>query len=507
MHARAASIGRHPATLYRWVPPSRHRGRLASLVPAKRGRRWGQRLLPPDVAAIRTTTIAEVYLSAQQRSLPQTDTEVARRGRNAGLRPPHALTVRQRLHALFAQEPRRRRARGNAVRETYAPLPGACPGAAWPLAVVQRDHTPVALILGDALHRRPSGRPWIPLALAVCSRMVAGCSGSCDPPGALAVGLCVAQAIVPKDPWLARHDMATAWPIWGVMDTVHAANAKECRGSRLRKACEASGSDLHWRPVGRPHGGGHIDRRLGTLNHAIHPLPGSTFAHPGARGQEHAAQHAALTLSECERWRALLMVAVYHQRRHRDLATPPLRQYEAGIWGTAARPGRGLPARVLEEPRLRFDCMPYAARTVQRHGMVLDAMHYLDDVRRCWLHASAPGDVTGQRTRKGRVRRDPRALSRVDFYAPDLQQYVAIPYRHTTHPPLSLWALREVRRTLHEAGPPAVHAALIFDADPRLRALETAAVQENEEGPARGPTTPWACAARATAAGACRPGH
>ena len=143
VHARAASIGRHPATLYRWVPPSRHRGRLASLVPAKRGRRWGQRLLHPDVEAILTTTIDEVYLSAQKRSIPQTYTEVARRCRNAGLRPPHALTVRKRMHALFAQETMRRREGGKAVRETYAPIHGAFPGAAWPLAVVQIDHTPV----------------------------------------------------------------------------------------------------------------------------------------------------------------------------------------------------------------------------------------------------------------------------------------------------------------------------------------------------------------------------
>jgi putative transposase len=40
----------------------------------------------------------------------------------------------------------------------------------------------------------------------------------------------------------------------------------------LRKACQEYGMNLHWRPVARPHFGGHIERLLGTLNHEIHNL-------------------------------------------------------------------------------------------------------------------------------------------------------------------------------------------------------------------------------------------
>ena len=60
------------------------------------------------------------------------------------------------------------------------------------------------------------------------------------------------------------------------MSTVHADNAKEFRGTMLRKAYQEYGIHLHWRPVRRPHFGGHIERLLGTLNHEIHNLPGST---------------------------------------------------------------------------------------------------------------------------------------------------------------------------------------------------------------------------------------
>src|SRR5216684_3489542 len=62
VRARAASAGRHPATLYRWLEQYRRSGRLSTLVPAKRGIRQGQSRLDPAVEAVLSTTIEEVYL-------------------------------------------------------------------------------------------------------------------------------------------------------------------------------------------------------------------------------------------------------------------------------------------------------------------------------------------------------------------------------------------------------------------------------------------------------------
>src|SRR4029434_1766900 len=123
----------------------------------------------------------------------------------------------------------------------------------------------------------------------VYSRMVAGFYVSFDPPGAMAVGLCLAHTILPKETWLAKCDIATAWPVWGVMQVVHADNAKEFHGRMVQKACENYGIDLHWRPVAQPHYGGHIERLLGTLSRDIHALPGATIANRGERGSSHAA--------------------------------------------------------------------------------------------------------------------------------------------------------------------------------------------------------------------------
>ncbi len=481
VRARAESVGRHPATLYRWLQDYRHGSRLSILVPAKRGIRRGHSLLDPEVETILAATIDEFYLSGQKRSAQHTYNEVARRCRNAGIKHPHPNTVRNRIKALSDKEKLRRREGGKAVRDKYGPIQGAFPGANWPLAVVQIDHTPVDLMLVDDVHRRPVGRPWVTLAIDVFSRMVTGFSVSFDPPGALAVGLCLAHAILPKDTWLARHEIATPWPVWGIMDTVHADNAKEFRGSMLHKACEDYRIDLHWRPVGRPHFGGHIERLLGTLNHEIHTLPGSTFANPMAKGAYDSEQHAAMTLSEFERWLSILIVEIYHQRLHSELDMTPLQKYEAGIFGTDERPGRGLPERLLDETELRLNFMPYTERTVQPHGMVIDEIQYYDDVLKPWIHSTDPHDSTGKRKRKFIVRRDPRDISRVYFYDPELKQYFEIPYRNTAHPPISIWELREVRRKLKDEGRKSVNEDLIFDAYNRLRVLEAEAVHETKK--------------------------
>jgi hypothetical protein len=62
------------------------------------------------------------------------------------------------------------------------------------------------------------------------------------------------------------------------------------------------------------------------------------------------------------------------------------------------------------------------------------------------------GATEGGRKRQFLFRRDPRDISTVSFWDPDLLRYAAIPYRNTTHPPTSVGELRELRRKLQEIG-------------------------------------------------------
>jgi putative transposase len=478
VQARAGHTGYATATLYRWLRRYQRSGNLSALVSNKPGGVQGQTRLTAEVNTIVDMTIEDTYLHQQKPSIRRTALEVERRCRNTGLLPPHPNTVRHRIVQMSAHHKYRCREGDHAARTVFEPMRGPYGDAEWPLAVWQIDHTQVDLILVDDLYRRPVGRPWITLAIDVFSRMVAGFSLSFDRPGAMAVGLCLAHAILPKETWLAQHDIATPWPLWGKPAVVHADNAKEFRGRMLTRACENLGIDLHWRPVTQPHYGGYIERLCGTLNQSMHTLPGTTFSNPRQRGAYRSEARAALTLSEFETWLATLIVDIYHQQVHSGIGMPPVKRYEQGIFGNGDQPGIGVPERFVDEARLRLELMPYEERTVQRYGIQLDEICYYHDVLKKWINAPDPAHP--KRKRKFTVRRDPRDLSVIYFYDPELQEYFAIPYRHTAYPAISLWELREVKRHLKAAGHQGVDEAQLFAAYNRLKAIEAAAVRETK---------------------------
>lgn len=474
--ARAAGV--HHSTLYRWLDAYERTGLVSALLPGKRGCPQGKRRLSPEVEAVVQATIEDYYLHRQKRSVQATCDEVLRRCRNAKLSPPHPNTVRNRI-ALVSEKVRLERRQGRrAAKEKFAPLVGHFPGADYPLSVVQIDHTPLDIILVDDLHRRPIGRPWITLAIDVFSRMVAGLYVSLDPPGSLSTGLCIAHAILPKEQWLARHEIPAEWPVWGVMKTIHADNAKEFRGNMLKRACEQHGISLEWRPVATPNYGGHIERLMGTFAKEIHKLPGTTFSGVKERGEYESEKQAAMTLREFEGWLTTYITGVYHQRVHSSIGTSPIRKYEQGIFGTPEQPGTGLPARIADEDHLRLDFMPYIERTVQQYGVVIDEIHYYSDVLRRWINAP---DMDNPRLKRRFIfKRDPRDISQLYFYDPEVKQYSVVPYRDTSRPAISIWEMREARKRLEEEGRKEINEDLIFESYARMRAKEEQAVQETK---------------------------
>jgi putative transposase len=283
--------------------------------------------------------------------------------------------------------------------------------------------------------------------------------------------LCLAHAFLPKEQWLAKHNIETPWPCWGVPRTIHADNAKEFRGNMLQMACKEYGISLEWRPVATPHYGAHIERLLGTLNREIHTAPGSTFSNPASRGDYDSEAHAAMTLSEFETWFAVLCVEAYHQKPHSGIGMPPIAKWQEGILGTNKKPGIGMPQRILDEQRLKLDLMPFETRTVQQYGIVWDHIEYQHDVLRRWIDAPDPDNP--KLKRKFLCRRDPRDISTIWFYDPEVHQYYAIPYRNTSRPAISIWELREAERLATEDRPElSVDEMCIFDAYERMRRIE-----------------------------------
>jgi putative transposase len=183
-------------------------------------------------------------------------------------------------------------------------------------------------------------------------------------------------------------------------------------------------------------------------------------------------KNSALTISELELWLARYIVEIYHQTPHSGLdGRTPIRVYEEGIVRT------GLPELCLTEEQLRLDFMPLEQRAVTVNGIVVDNISYFHDVLRPWINAQ---EKDGRR-RRFAVRRDPRDISTVHFFDPELKQYFAIPYRDTSHPPMSVWELREIRRRLREEGRDSANEDVVFRAYEQMRTIEETAVNKTKQ--------------------------
>lgn len=353
VQARAAECGVHVSTVYRWLKMYRETGVLTGLTRKQRSDK-GVTQISAEVEQIIQQVLEVDYLNIQRKSAQKIITEISRRCHEQNLPIPHTNTIRNRIQKIAPQIKMAKRLSRQAAEMKFLPLQGNFPNADYPLAVVQIDHTKLDIILVDDVYRKLIGRPWITLAIDVFSRMVTGFYVSFDPPSALSAGLCLSHSILPKESWLAKHEVKGRWAVWGLPRKIHLDNAKEFRGKVLEKACQQYGIEIEWRPVARPNFGGHIERLLGTILGEIHGVTGTTFSNTQERQDYDSEEKAALTLSEFETWLTVFITDVYHQRVHSALGMSPLAKWKLGGLGDDDSVGVGLPEKVVDETLLRL---------------------------------------------------------------------------------------------------------------------------------------------------------
>ncbi|MDD5249054.1 MAG: Mu transposase C-terminal domain-containing protein [Rhodocyclaceae bacterium] len=445
-------------TVYRWRKAYLSTGLLSSLLPYHPdGGHRKSRLKDANKEEALTKAVHDYYLTDQKPSKKATH-EHLKTLFGEGEKPPSMKTLRRRIAWREPRDVVAAREGERAASLQFDPNEGQITDANWPLAMVQVDHTLLPVMLVHEVTRRPICRPWVTFAIDVFSRVVPGMYLSLDHPSAMAAGMCISHSILPKEKWLADRGIDAQWPCWGVMGSLHMDNAKEFRGNMLRAACDDYRIDLHLRPVKKPHYGAHIERLMGTVSEELKKVPGATFSGPKEKGEYDAEGNAIMTLAELERW-LVYMLAKYHHRIHNGIGTSPLQKYKEGLLGTKGKPGRGLPARRLDDEKVRIDFMPFEERTIQDYGVLWD-VHYFSDVLRPWVNAP---DLDNPRTkRQFRFRRDPRDISELYFFEPSVKRYFPIPYRDLSLPPISLWEFREAKRAAKKAGAKDVDERVVF---------------------------------------------
>lgn len=453
----AAQEGIGPSTLRRWYRAYENTGHLSDLAPIRRGRKMPKKL-DSKVEALIERVIDQHVLSQQNVSVRTAFGKLGELCRPLRLKLPHEDTFRRRVAAIPERLKVKRRRGRKAAHDAFGEIRGRFPGADYPLAVVEIDHTKLDIILVDQETRQPIGRPWLTLAIDVYSRMIVGYWLSLDPPSAFSVGMCIANAVLTKDTVLHRLKVNGEWPVWGLMKTIHSDNGKEFRSLTFTRSCEEYGISIEWRPVKQPHFGGHIERLMGTVAREIHTLPGTTFSNPRQKGEYKSAKKAVMAYGDLEAWLVNWIVNVYHQRIHSSLGYSPMAQWRRGIVGDGHRnKGIGLPEPVRDPQRFVRDFLPQTTRCVTRSGVTWDKVVYMSDALRPWIDARKGAEKV-----KFVVRRDPRDISRLYFLDPELKDYLEVPYRNPGSPSLSIWEYREAERWSSSHGMPTETAEHIF---------------------------------------------
>ncbi|TSK09167.1 MAG: DDE-type integrase/transposase/recombinase [Geobacter sp.] len=473
---RAIEFSVNTATLYRWIKSYEMTKSLVCLAPGynERGGK-GKSRLTPEVETIITDTIEKEYLSEQKKSPKDVFEAIEQMCRRSGLPIPAENTLKKRIGKLSQGKIAKVR-EGRDAGQRFEAIKGAFPGGNYPLNTIQIDHTPLDVIVVDETYRRPIGRPWLTLAIDVFSRMVYGYFISFDRPSFFSVGQTLLRGILPKDSFLKEFGIAVPWEIQGLPKTIHVDNAGEFNADDFLLFCKEFNIEINWRPVKKPQYGGHIERLGGTLNSKIHTLPGTTFSNIGDRGEYDSEENACFTITELERWFATHVLEVYHNERHSALGISPRQKYEIGVFGDENELGTGLPDIVEDTMRLRLSLLPSFKKTVQREGVTLDGIKYFHDCLRRWVNVK---DDKGGKPLFA-FRRDPRDISQLYFYEPDLKAHFAIPYRDFRRPPMSIWELRSAKSYLREKGTSARNEELIFQAREKLREMVKEAAQKTK---------------------------
>ena len=468
-----------PATLYKWLEKYEAYGTLSSLATAYKnsgGKHQGR--FNDSVECVIEAVIKKLYLNKQQYPFSTIYREVEKECHYIGEIVPAQNTIRNRINSLNPKLIAKHR-KGLNVRDTRG-TPGKFPEVKMPLDVIQIDHTKVDIMLVDELSRENIGRPNITVAIDVYSRMIYGFYISLDPINFFSVGQCLLNAILPKNDFIKQCNVKGEWPVFGLPRKVHMDNAKEFRSVSLQKFCQEYRIEDVYRPVARPEFGGTIERVIGTHMKKIHELPGTTSSNVRQRGTYESEKYATMTISELEQWYLDFVINVYHKTEHRSIGMTPEEKFYQGLLGVGNGTIPFLPSVPANTLKLRMSLLPVLKRTVQKNGITIDYITYFSETLRKWIIPAQYKKINKNLQAMSLVcRRDPRDISKLYVYDPDIDDYIIVPYSDIKKPAINIM---ELRRSIASARKEVVGRELemhdIFSAYERLNGYVEKAKRE-----------------------------
>lgn len=435
-------------------------GLVTDMLLNKSGGGKGKSRLSTALEKLIQDVLRKHYLNKQKYSETVIWNEIIRQCHQLNLSVPALNTVRLRMHQLDSYEVLCKREGVNAARRLQ-PAGGIPPIISAPLEQVQMDHTTIDLMIVDEISRQPIGRPYLTVAIDVFSRCLIGMLVTLEPPSAVSVGLCLTNAVCDKRPWLERLGLDIDWPMTGKPLSLYLDNGTEFKSEALRRGCEQHGITLSYRPPGKTHYGGIVERVIGTFMKQVHQLPGTTFSNPSQKGEYDSEAKATLTLNELERW-LVLAVSRYHGTLHHSLNQTPASRWREGLLQLGKIP------TITHAGAFLIDFLPVLHRRINRTGFLIDHISYYADILKPWI-------ANRGKLEKFIIRRNPLDLSRIWVLEPNSNQYIEIPYRIISRPALTLWEHKKAIEQLRTKGRNQIDETMLFNMVSQMREITQSA--------------------------------
>jgi putative transposase len=431
------------ATIYRWLSKYETYGTISSLSSLyKNSGAKGKGRLNPSVEAIIESVINGLYLNKQKYPFSTIYQTIINKCENINKSIPSENTVRNRINKLSPKLIAKRRM-GVSVRDTRG-TPGKFPNVKMPLDVIQIDHTKVDIQLVDEVTRDNIGRPNITVAIDVYSRMIYGFHISLEPINYFSVGQCLLQAILPKDDLLKQFKVEGEWPVYGLPRKIHMDNAKEFRSKSIQRFCSDYRIIDEYRPVARPEFGASVERVIKTHMEKVHQLPGSTFHNVTQKGTYDSEKEATMTIDELEKWFLDFIINIYHKTEHRSIGMTPEEKFYQGLYGVGDGTIPFLPSVPVNTIKLRMALLPATERKVQKNGITIDYITYFSETLRKWIIPTYYKSFDKKlKSVEVLCRRDPRDISKIYVYDPDIDDYIVVPYSDIKRPAINQTELRK----------------------------------------------------------------
>lgn len=348
---------------------------LACMLRRKRGRKAGVLYMPEQIESI-INSVFKRRRAGKKLTPAKAYQEICFECDRVGITPPSKSAVSARIKSLSPREACKLQYGAEAANQQFGAKPGKRT-VTKPLEVAQADHTLVDIILCDHKTRKPIGRPWLTVIIDTYSRVLLGYYIGFNAPSSVSIATALCHAAFQKNHFMNSLGLdPELYPFFGLPCILHMDNAKEFRSAKLERACAIYDVKTEFRPLGKKHYGGTVERFIGTMmTSKVHFLPGTTFSNTQKRKGYDSEKASALSLKEFYKWFAL-EVAIYHSTPHKGLDKG--RKSPKDVWSEYYKSGDVVKyPPILQDPlRFRLDFLPEVRRAITPRGVEFNTEYY-----------------------------------------------------------------------------------------------------------------------------------